>query len=430
MSRLSKLGFSSSLASSSLASSSFASSVSPPFKDRRTPTIPCRSFVPECSPIRSAGVPSFTEVRTGSYLATRSSRASATATAPAPARSAPSTSAASTRSRFLRAPPSEGRGAAQQDPLDASREIMERARLRTQHIRSRLGLPERPRVDLRTQPRVEPASAPSVPTTRPTRVDPRNQSRVDLEAIRSRYGLPERTRVDTRTQPRVELEAIRSHYGLPERTRVDPRTQPRVEPASTPSVPTTRPTRWGERIRVLAEETATLSAKHRATDLKLAAFDEVVARVRARKQSTTSAPSIDATRPITRSERVQPSAPSVNATRSSTRSEQARPSAPSIDAKRQARPSRLPVPAKPSAPSIDALRQAQPSRLPVPTKSIRSTAIPAADLARTRPSTSADRLRRDKPAKKVRFEEDVTVQTVSRWIVKNRDVHQNPPRRR
>ncbi|RHZ63809.1 hypothetical protein CDV55_103415 [Aspergillus turcosus] len=475
MSRLSKLGYS---LSSSSASSSFSSSVSP-FKDRRTPTIPCRSFVPDCSPIRSAGVPSFTEVRRGSYLATRSSRASATAPATAPARSAPSTSAPSTRSRFLRAPPSDSRGAAQQDPLDAVHSIMERARLRTQHIRSRYGLPERPRVD------------------------PRTQSRVELEAIRSRYGLPERPRVDPRTQSRVELEAIRSRYGLPERPRVDPRTQPRVEPASTPSIPTTRPTRFGERIRVLAEETAACSAKHRASLSKLAAFDEVVARVRARKQSTPSAPSIDSTRPVTHSERVRPSALSVNAARPITRSERVQPSAPSVNATRSATRSATPSATRsatlservrPSAPSANATRsatrseQARPStplisdrisdlraaraerrrwldemiaqqearasakaasdaaieefrakrqaRLanrsreghltsphPAPTNSIRSTAIPAADLVRTRPSTSADRLRRDKPAKRVRFEEVVTVQPVSRWIVKTMHVH-------
>ncbi|KAF7170754.1 hypothetical protein CNMCM6106_005309 [Aspergillus hiratsukae] len=316
---------------------------------------------------------------------------------------------------------------------------------------------------------------------------------------------------------RLRTQHIRSRYGLPERPRVDLRTQPRVEPASTPSVPTTRPTRFGERIRVLAEEVAAQSAKHRATDLKLAAFAEVVARVRARKQSTPSAPSIDATRPVTRSERVRPSTPSVDAARPISRSERVRPSAPSVNASRpvthseRVRPSIPSVDAarpisrservRPSAPSVNATRsatrseQARPSapstsdriselraaraerrrwldemiaqqearasaqaasaaaivefrakrqarlanrsreghltsRLPVPTNSIRSTAIPGADLVRTRPSTSADRLRRDKPAKHLRFEEVVTVQPVSRWIVKTMHVHKPPLRRR
>ncbi|RHZ67953.1 uncharacterized protein CDV56_109413 [Aspergillus thermomutatus] len=387
MSRLSKLGYS--LSSSSSASSSFSSSFSP-FKDRRTPTIPCRSLVPDCSPIRSAGVPSFTEVRRGSYLATRSSRASA----PAPARSAPFNSAPSTR--FVRAPvparpgtgetltrslPSQSRGAAQQDrPLD-SHSILERARLRSQ-------------------------------------------------ALRSRYNLPERPPVDRRTQPRVEL-------------------------ASPPSVPTTGYARCSERIRrILAEEArcqAARSADRRATLSKLAAFDEVVARVRARKQSTPSTPSIDATRPVTRSERVRPSAPSVHAARPATRSEQARLSAPSISdrisdiraaraerrrridemiAQQKAQLASMRATTSALAPAIEQFRAKRQARLanrsreghptpphPAPTNGTRSTAIPATDLLRTQRSTpSADRLRKDKPAKRVRFG-DVTVQPVSRWIV-------------
>ncbi|GFF70509.1 hypothetical protein IFM60648_03191 [Aspergillus lentulus] len=431
MSRLSKLGYNlsssaasssfspSSLSSSSFSSSSFSSSFSR-FKDRRTPTVPYKSFASDSSPIRSAGVSSFTEVRRGSYLSTRASRASATAAGPAPARSAPSLSAPSTR--FVRAPvpartgtgdtltrslPSKSREAAQQDgPLDVVHSIMERARLRSQ--------------------------------------------------------------------------ALRSRYGHPERPRVDPRTQPRVEPSSTSSVPATRPTRFTERIRILAEEAAASSANRRATLSKLAAFDEVVARVRARKQSTPSAPPIDATRPVTRVERVRPSVPPDNVarpvTRPVTRSERVRPSVSSVSATRPVtRPVTSSERVRPSASSvfdrISDLRAAQAERRrwidemiaqqkeraltrattsaaieqfrakhqarlanrsreghltsphPAPTNSIRTTAILAADPVRTRRSTpSADRLRKDKPAKRVRFG-DVTVQPVSRWIVKSKHVH-------
>ncbi|PKX90786.1 uncharacterized protein P174DRAFT_444531 [Aspergillus novofumigatus IBT 16806] len=395
MSRLSKLGYNlSSLSPSSLASSSFSSSFSR-FKNRRTPAVPCKSFVSDCSSIRSAGVSSFTEVRRRSYLSTRSS--CATAPAPAPARSAPSLSAPSTR--FVRAPvpartgtgdtltrslPSQSRGAAQRDgTLDVVHSIMERARLRSQ--------------------------------------------------------------------------ALRSRYGHPERRRVDPRTQPRVEPSSTSSVPTTRPTRFTERIRILAEEAAASSAKRRATLSKLAAFDEVVARVRARKQSTPSASPIDATRPVTRAERVRPSVPPVNVARPVTRpvtsSERVRPSASSvfdrisnlraaqaerrrwIDEMITQQKERALTRATTSA-AIEQFRAKHQARLanrsreghltsphPAPINSTRNTAIPAADPVRTRRSTpSADRLRKDKPAKRVRFG-DVTVQPVSRWIVKSKHVH-------
>jgi hypothetical protein len=270
---------------------------------------------------------------------------------------------------------------------------------------------------------------------------------------------------------RLRSQALRSRYGLPERPRVDPRTQPRVELASTSSVPTSRPTRFTERIRILAEEAAARSANRRATLSKLAAFDEVVARVRARKQSTPSAPPNDATRPVTRAERVRPSAPPVNVARPVTRSERARPSASSVNATRSATPS---VQARLSAPSvfdrISDLRAAQAERRrwidemiaqqearastratssaaieqfrakrqarlanrsraghltlphPAPTNSTQGTASPAADLVRTQHSTSpADRLRKDKPAKRVRFG-DVMVQPVSRWIVPTRHV--------
>ncbi|GFG23686.1 hypothetical protein IFM61606_03574 [Aspergillus udagawae] len=270
---------------------------------------------------------------------------------------------------------------------------------------------------------------------------------------------------------RLRSQALHSRYGLPERPRVDPRTQPRVELASTSSVPTSRPTRFTERIRILAEEAAARSANRRATLSKLAAFNEVVARVRARKQSTPSAPPNDATRPVTRAEQVRPSAPPVNVARPVPRSERARPSASSVNATRSATPS---VQARLSAPSvfdrISDLRAAQAERRrwidemiaqqearastratssaaieqfrakrqarlanrslaghltlphPTPTNSTQSTAIPAADLVRTQHSTSpADRLRKDKPAKRVRFG-DVMVQPVSRWIVPTRHV--------
>ncbi|KAF4208991.1 hypothetical protein CNMCM8927_008214 [Aspergillus lentulus] len=384
MSRLSKLGYnlSSSAASSSFSSSSFSSSFSR-FKDRRTPTVPYKSFVSDSSPIRSAGVSSFTEVRRDSYLSTRASRASATAAGPAPSRPAPSLSAPSTR--FVRAPvpartgtgdtltrslPSKSREAAQQDgPLDVVHSIMERARLRSQ--------------------------------------------------------------------------ALRSRYGHPERPRVDPRTQPRVEPSSTSSVPATRPTRFTERIRILAEEAAASSANRRATLSKLAAFDEVVARVRARKQSTPSAPPIDATRPVTRSERVRPSVSSVSATRPVTRpvtsSERVHPSASSVfdrisdlraaQAERRrwidemiAQQKERALTRATTSAAIEQFRAKHQARLanrsreghltsphPAPTNSIRTTAIPAADPVRTRRSTpSAHRLRKDKPAKRVRFG-DVTL---------------------
>ncbi|GIK04238.1 hypothetical protein Aspvir_008317 [Aspergillus viridinutans] len=252
---------------------------------------------------------------------------------------------------------------------------------------------------------------------------------------------------------RLRSQALRARYGLPERPRVDPRAQPRVELASTSSVPTTRPTRFTERIRILAEEAAACSAKSRATRSKLAAFDEVVARVRARKQSTPSAPPIDATRPVTRVERVRPSAPPVNITHPVTRAErQARISAPSVFdrisdlraaqaerrrwidemiAQQEARASTRAT----SSAAIEQFRAKRQARLanrsreghltsprPAPTNSTRSTAIPAADLVRTQRSTpSADRLRKDKPAKRVRFG-DVTVQPVSRWIVPTRHV--------
>ncbi|KAH1307683.1 hypothetical protein KXW87_008676 [Aspergillus fumigatus] len=399
MSRLSKLGY-------NLSPSSLPSSFSG-FKHRRTLTVPCKSFVSDCSPIRSAGASSFAEVRRGTYLSTRSFRASATAPAPAPARSAPSLPAPSTR--FVRAPvpartgtgatltrslPSQSRGAAQQDgPLDVVHSIMERARLRSQ--------------------------------------------------------------------------ALRSRYGLPERLRFDPRTQTRVEQSSTSLDPTTRPTRFAERIRILAEEAAASSANRRATLSKFAAFDEVVARVRARKQSTPSAPPLDATHPVTRANRVRPSVLPVNVARPVTRSDRVRPFASSIDT---TRPITRPVPSServcPSASSvfdrISNLRIAQAerrrwidemiaeqkeralihattsaaieqfrakhqarlpnrsceghltSRRPAPTNSTRNTAIPPADPVRTRRSNPpADRLRKDKPAKRVRFG-DVTISDVSR----------------
>jgi hypothetical protein len=256
---------------------------------------------------------------------------------------------------------------------------------------------------------------------------------------------------------RLRSQALRSRYGHPERPRVNPRTQPRVEHSSTSSVPTARPTRFTERIRILAEEAAASSANRRATLSKLAAFDEVVARVRARKQSTPSAPPIDATRPVTRAERVRPSVPSVNATRPVTRpvtsSERARPSASSVfdrisdlraaQAERRrwidemiAQQKERALTRATTSAAIEQFRAKHQARLanrsrgghltsphPAPTNTTRNTAIPAADPVRTRRSTpSADRLRKDKPAKRVRFG-DVTVQPVSRWIVKSKHVH-------
>ncbi|KAH1500282.1 hypothetical protein KXV92_009679 [Aspergillus fumigatus] len=403
MSRLSKLGYNlSSSSAPSFSPSSLPSSFSG-FKHRRTLTVPCKSFVSDCSPIRSAGASSFAEVRRGTYLSTRSSRASATAPAPAPARSAPFLPAPSTR--FVRAPvpartgtgdtltrslPSQSRGAAQQDgPLDVVHSIMERARLRSQ--------------------------------------------------------------------------ALRSRYGLPERLRFDPRNQTRVEQSSTSLGPTTRPTRFAERIRILAEEAAASSANRRATLSKFAAFDEVVARVRARKQSTPSAPPLDATRPVTRANRVRPSVLPVNVARPVTRSDRVRPFASSIDTTRPVPSServchsgssvfdrisnlriaqaerrrwidemiaeqkeRALIHATTSA-AIEQFRAKHQARLPnrsceghltsrrpAPTNSTRNTAIPPADPVRTRRSNPpADRLRKDKPAKRVRFG-DVTISDVSR----------------
>ncbi|GIJ91489.1 hypothetical protein Asppvi_010455 [Aspergillus pseudoviridinutans] len=232
---------------------------------------------------------------------------------------------------------------------------------------------------------------------------------------------------------RLRSQALRSRYGLPERPRVKPRTQPRVEPASTSSVPTTRPTRFTERIRILAEEAAARSANRRATLSKLAAFDEVVARVRARKQSTPSAPPVNVVRRVTRSEQARLSAPSVFDRISDLRAAQAerRRWIDEMITQQEARASTRAT----SSAAIEQFRAKRQARLAnrsreghlasphtAPTNSTQSTAMPAADLIRTQRSTpSADRFRKDKPAKRVRFG-DVTVQPVSRWIVPTRHV--------
>ncbi|EAW11874.1 uncharacterized protein ACLA_006310 [Aspergillus clavatus NRRL 1] len=215
-------------------------------KDRRVrnSTAPCRSFVPACSPIRTAGVRSFAELRSSIRSAVTPVRPAPSAPPAAPARFAPS--APSSRVRPVPAPPL---------------------------FSTRAGAPL-----TRSLPRPEqPPRAPSTRSSSPPRrtfLFERTQHFIDRLHRESARRAQDRA-------DHAALDAIRSAR---DQRRQEYITQMKARHGWLPSAPSSpRP--------AASSANVTRSSVDRPLSLR-----ERLAQSRARRQSTTSSPSTDATR--------------------------------------------------------------------------------------------------------------------------------------